>query len=147
MLRIRLLPGVPKNVLKQLNKNILQDVRSNPSLYITRKQHSGSSSGGSGLKVAAVLIGGAAASGGGVVAYAAYDADFRKSVEGSVPYSESLFDVVIGPSAPEPPKDPAPSKVDEGLAAAKIRRDKERAAAAEERARQVYAEKQKKKEN
>merc|ERR1719402_1133308 len=141
MLRIRLLPGVPKNVLKQLNKNILQDVRSNPSLYITRKQHSGSSSGGSGLKVAAVLIGGAAASGGGVVAYAAYDADFRKSVEGSVPYSESLFDVVIGPSAPEPPKDPAPSKVDEGLAAAKIRRDKERAAA-EERAKQVYAQKQ-----
>jgi len=136
MLRIRLLP-VPKNVLK----HILQDAKSNPSLHIARKQHSASSSGGSGLKVAAVLIGGAAASGGGVVAYAAYDADFRKSVEGSVPYSESLFDVVIGPSAPEPPKDPAPSKVDEGLAAAKIRRDKERAAA-EERAKQVYAQKQ-----
>lgn len=55
----------------------------------------------------AVLLSGGAV--GGAVGYASVDADFRKSVEDSVPGSDQVLGLLLGPPAP-PPK-PAVSKL------------------------------------
>ena len=53
---------------------------------------------GGGLKAAAILLGGTTVGAGGVIGYAAYDPTFRKTVEDNVPYSDEVFNMILGPS-------------------------------------------------
>lgn len=52
-----------------------------------------------------LTVGGSVA---GTILYASWDPKFRTNVEKSVPYSDKLFDLVLGP--PPPPLVPLPKK-------------------------------------
>jgi len=54
------------------------------------------------------LIGLSIVGAGGVVGYAWYDADFRKSVEGRIPYAKPVFDYVFEYLPASKPAQPVP---------------------------------------
>ncbi|XP_057237660.1 MICOS complex subunit MIC60 isoform X4 [Malurus melanocephalus] len=63
-------------------------------------------SGESGVSVGKVIGAGLLFVGGGIggtVLYASYDKQFRESVEKAIPYSDKLFEMVLGPASPSKP--------------------------------------------
>uniref|UniRef100_A0A023GD48 MICOS complex subunit MIC60 n=1 Tax=Amblyomma triste TaxID=251400 RepID=A0A023GD48_AMBTT len=71
------------------------------------RQQSTSSSGSSG-KTVVVVTAGVAAVIGGTLAYAKVDSDFRRQLEGSIPYGGSLLGSILGPPVHPAGKDKAP---------------------------------------
>ena len=70
----------------------------------------GGGGGGAGKAIAGTLLI-SAGLGGGVVGYAAFDDEFRKTLEESVPGSGDLLNTLLGPAEPPPVPKPVPSKL------------------------------------
>jgi len=70
----------------------------------------GGGGGGAGKAIAGTLLI-SAGLGGGVVGYAAFDDEFRKTLEESVPGSGDLLNTLLGPAVPPPVPKPVPSKL------------------------------------
>ena len=75
-----------------------------------RHASSGGGGGGAGKAVAGTLLFSVGV-GGGVVGYAAFDPEFRKTLEDSVPGSEDVLNAVLGSKEPPPKPKPVPSKL------------------------------------
>lgn len=92
------------------------------SLLLAGKQHKArlplqsrlqsTSSGSGSAKTIAVVAGVAAVGVGGTLAYAKFDANFRRQLEGSLPYGDSLLGSILGP-ADEPVRQLPAEKVKE----------------------------------
>ncbi|XP_077544327.1 inner membrane mitochondrial protein mitofilin isoform X1 [Haemaphysalis longicornis] len=76
------------------------------------RPQSTSSSGSGSAKTVAVAAGVTAVGVGGTLAYAKFDADFRRQLEGSLPYGDSLLGSILGP-ANEPARPLPAEKVKE----------------------------------
>lgn len=76
------------------------------------RPQSTSSSGSGSAKAVAVAAGVTAVGVGGTLAYAKFDADFRRQLEGSLPYGDSLLGSILGP-ANEPARPLPAEKVKE----------------------------------
>lgn len=76
------------------------------------RPQSTSSSGSGSAKTVAVAAGVTAVAVGGTLAYAKFDADFRRQLEGSLPYGDSLLGSILGP-ANEPARPLPAEKVKE----------------------------------
>lgn len=88
-------------------KCLCENVAVHPRLQCRRYTSAGNSGSSAGKIVAASLltVGGGL---GGTILYAKWDTKFRTNIEKSVPYSDMLFDLMLGP--PPPPPVPFPKK-------------------------------------
>ncbi|KAB5571051.1 hypothetical protein PHYPO_G00220480 [Pangasianodon hypophthalmus] len=88
-------------------KCLCENVAVHPRQHCRRYTSAGNSGSAAGKIVAASLltVGGGL---GGTILYAKWDPKFRTNIEKSVPYSDKLFELVLGP--PPPPLVPLPKK-------------------------------------
>lgn len=77
-------------------------------LPVQSRLQSTSSSGSGSAKTIAVAAGVAAVGVGGTLAYAKFDANFRRQLEGSLPYGDSLLGSILGPA--DEPVRPLPAE-------------------------------------
>ncbi|KAF7707145.1 MICOS complex subunit MIC60 isoform X1 [Silurus meridionalis] len=82
-------------------KCLCENIAVHPRQHCRRYTSAGSSGSATGKIVAASLL---TVSGGlgGTILYAKWDPKFRTNIEKSVPYSDKLFELIIGPSPPPP---------------------------------------------
>ncbi|XP_077544328.1 inner membrane mitochondrial protein mitofilin isoform X2 [Haemaphysalis longicornis] len=85
------------------------------------RPQSTSSSGSGSAKTVAVAAGVTAVGVGGTLAYAKFDADFRRQLEGSLPYGDSLLGSILGP-ANEPAPLPAEKVKEKALESSLLRK-------------------------